>query len=146
MCVYGVSSISPGNGLLSLRGSNSQMPEATFQSPLRVSKKSCSLNLFCKWEHTIITITSELFNVSKFIQSIHFVQLNHQLFFTGFLNLDTSKLKRQIRDIQKPNRHILRDAVSSLSLNELKNLESGVQKGLSRVRSIKVLYYQHSGS
>nr|XP_025608662.1 floral homeotic protein AGAMOUS isoform X2 [Arachis hypogaea] len=50
---------------------------------------------------------------------------------------ESSKLRRQIRDIQNLNRHILGEALSSLSLKELKNLESRLQKGLSRVRSRK---------
>ncbi|QHN77799.1 Agamous-like MADS-box protein [Arachis hypogaea] len=36
------------------------------------------------------------------------------------------------------HRHILGEALSSLSLKELKNLESRLEKGLSRVRSRKV--------
>ncbi|XP_052108271.1 agamous-like MADS-box protein MADS1 isoform X2 [Arachis duranensis] len=50
---------------------------------------------------------------------------------------ESSKLRRQIRDIQNLNRHILGEALSSLSLKELKNLESRLEKGLSRVRSRK---------
>lgn len=38
------------------------------------------------------------------------------------------------------SRHILGEALSSLSLKELKNLESRLEKGLSRVRSRKVQY------
>nr|KYP73367.1 Agamous-like MADS-box protein AGL5 [Cajanus cajan] len=56
---------------------------------------------------------------------------------TQFYQHESSKLKRQIRDIQNLNRHILGEALSSLSLKELKNLESRLEKGLSRVRSRK---------
>ncbi|KAL5126396.1 Agamous-like MADS-box protein AGL5 [Glycine soja] len=56
---------------------------------------------------------------------------------TQFYQQEASKLKRQIRDIQNLNRHILGEALSSLSLKELKNLESRLEKGLSRVRSRK---------
>ncbi|QCE01682.1 agamous-like MADS-box protein AGL1 isoform X2 [Vigna unguiculata] len=56
---------------------------------------------------------------------------------TQFYQQESSKLKRQIRDIQNLNRHILGEALSSLSLKELKNLESRLEKGLSRVRSRK---------
>ncbi|KAK7276781.1 hypothetical protein RIF29_17927 [Crotalaria pallida] len=54
-----------------------------------------------------------------------------------FYQQESSKLKRQIRDIQNLNRHILGESLSSLSLKELKNLESRLEKGLSRVRSRK---------
>ncbi|KAL2582585.1 hypothetical protein GLYMA_14G019650v4 [Glycine max] len=54
-----------------------------------------------------------------------------------FYQQEASKFKRQIRDIQNLNRHILGEALSSLSLKELKNLESRLEKGLSRVRSRK---------
>ncbi|XLU30801.1 hypothetical protein S245_066867 [Arachis hypogaea] len=57
---------------------------------------------------------------------------------TQFYQQESSKLRRQIRDIQNLNRHILGEALSSLSLKELKNLESRLEKGLSRVRSRKV--------
>ncbi|KAG4402840.1 hypothetical protein AAZX31_02G270600 [Glycine max] len=56
---------------------------------------------------------------------------------TQFYQQEASKLKRQIRDIQNLNRHILGEGLSSLSLKELKNLESRLEKGLSRVRSRK---------
>ncbi|XP_072084550.1 uncharacterized protein [Arachis hypogaea] len=60
---------------------------------------------------------------------------------TQFYQQESSKLRRQIRDIQNLNRHILGEALSSLSLKELKNLESRLEKGLSRVRSRKVLFF-----
>ncbi|KAK7276780.1 hypothetical protein RIF29_17926 [Crotalaria pallida] len=56
---------------------------------------------------------------------------------TQFYQQESSKLKRQIRDIQNLNRHILGESLSSLSLKELKNLESRLEKGLGRVRSRK---------
>ncbi|RZB67017.1 Metal tolerance protein C2 [Glycine soja] len=58
-------------------------------------------------------------------------------FTNAFYQQEASKFKRQIRDIQNLNRHILGEALSSLSLKELKNLESRLEKGLSRVRSRK---------
>lgn len=56
---------------------------------------------------------------------------------TQFYQQESSKLRRQIHDIQNLNRHILGEALSSLSLKELKNLEGRLEKGLSRVRSRK---------
>ncbi|KAL1332285.1 hypothetical protein HN51_061114 [Arachis hypogaea] len=56
---------------------------------------------------------------------------------TQYYQQESTKLKRQIREIQNLNRHILGEALSTLSLKELKNLESRLEKGLSRVRSRK---------
>ncbi|KAJ7960693.1 MADS box transcription factor AGAMOUS [Quillaja saponaria] len=56
---------------------------------------------------------------------------------TQFYQQESSKLQRQIRDIQNLNRHILGEALSSLSFKELKNLEGRLEKGISRVRSKK---------
>ncbi|KAE9606331.1 putative transcription factor, K-box [Lupinus albus] len=63
-----------------------------------------------------------------------YLKLIHRI---SFYQQESSKLKRQIRDIQNLNRHILGESLSSLSLKELKNLESRLEKGLSRVRSRK---------
>ncbi|KAH0924758.1 hypothetical protein HID58_017014 [Brassica napus] len=51
---------------------------------------------------------------------------------------ESSKLRRQIRDIQNLNRHILGESLGSLNLKELKNLEGRLEKGIGRVRSKKV--------
>ncbi|XP_015953263.1 agamous-like MADS-box protein MADS1 [Arachis duranensis] len=56
---------------------------------------------------------------------------------TQYYQQESTKMKRQIREIQNLNRHILGEALSTLSLKELKNLESRLEKGLSRVRSRK---------
>ncbi|KAL5794652.1 hypothetical protein ACOSP7_003246 [Xanthoceras sorbifolium] len=56
---------------------------------------------------------------------------------TQYYQQETTKLKRQIREIQNLNRHILGEAISSLSLKELKNLEGRLEKGIGRIRSKK---------
>ncbi|CAN8286786.1 unnamed protein product [Cochlearia groenlandica] len=56
---------------------------------------------------------------------------------TQYYQQESSKLRRQIRDIQNLNRHILGESLGSLNLKELKNLEGRLEKGLSRVRSKK---------
>ncbi|ESQ53005.1 hypothetical protein EUTSA_v10017047mg [Eutrema salsugineum] len=56
---------------------------------------------------------------------------------TQYYQQESSKLRRQIRDIQNLNRHILGESLGSLNLKELKNLESRLEKGISRVRSKK---------
>ncbi|XP_024182869.1 agamous-like MADS-box protein MADS1 isoform X4 [Rosa chinensis] len=50
---------------------------------------------------------------------------------------EASKLRRQIREIQNSNRHILGEALSTLNVKELKNLEGRLEKGISRIRSKK---------
>ncbi|KAF5948334.1 hypothetical protein HYC85_014291 [Camellia sinensis] len=56
---------------------------------------------------------------------------------TQFYQQESTKLRRQIKDIQNSNRHILGEALSSLTFKELKNLESRLEKAISRVRSKK---------
>ncbi|XP_004309724.1 PREDICTED: floral homeotic protein AGAMOUS-like isoform 2 [Fragaria vesca subsp. vesca] len=54
-----------------------------------------------------------------------------------FYQQEASKLRRQIREIQNSNRHILGEALSTLNVKELKNLEGRLEKGISRIRSKK---------
>ncbi|KAK6919663.1 Transcription factor, K-box [Dillenia turbinata] len=61
----------------------------------------------------------------------------HTLNCPQFYQQESSKLRRQIKDIQNLNRHILGEALGSLNLKELKNLEGRLEKGLSRIRSKK---------
>ncbi|KAG8659856.1 hypothetical protein MANES_02G085501v8, partial [Manihot esculenta] len=56
---------------------------------------------------------------------------------TQFYQQESSKLRRQIREIQNLNRHILGEALSTLTFKELKNLEGRLEKGISRIRSKK---------
>ncbi|KAK6238449.1 hypothetical protein QUC31_003918 [Theobroma cacao] len=55
----------------------------------------------------------------------------------SFYQQEASKLRRQIRDVQNMNRHILGEALSTLTFKELKNLEGRLEKGISRIRSKK---------
>ncbi|RXH90347.1 hypothetical protein DVH24_032704 [Malus domestica] len=56
---------------------------------------------------------------------------------------EASKLRRQIREIQNSNRHILGESLSTLKVKELKNLEGRLEKGISRIRSKKETELQH---
>ncbi|XVF60801.1 hypothetical protein PTKIN_Ptkin08bG0077100 [Pterospermum kingtungense] len=56
---------------------------------------------------------------------------------TQFYQQEATKLRRQIRDVQNMNRHILGEALSSLTFKELKNLEGRLEKGISRIRTKK---------
>ncbi|KAG7010422.1 Agamous-like MADS-box protein AGL1, partial [Cucurbita argyrosperma subsp. argyrosperma] len=60
-----------------------------------------------------------------------------------FYQQEASKLKRQIREIQNSNRHILGEALSSLSLKDLKSLEGRLERGISKVRAKKEMELQN---
>ncbi|WRX09837.1 Transcription factor, partial [Theobroma cacao] len=61
----------------------------------------------------------------------------------SFYQQEASKLRRQIRDVQNMNRHILGEALSTLTFKELKNLEGRLEKGISRIRSKKEVELQN---
>ncbi|XP_027101517.2 floral homeotic protein AGAMOUS isoform X2 [Coffea arabica] len=50
---------------------------------------------------------------------------------------EASKLRAQISNLQNSNRNMLGESLGSLNLRELKNIESKVERGISRVRSKK---------
>ncbi|PON69416.1 MADS-box transcription factor [Parasponia andersonii] len=54
-----------------------------------------------------------------------------------FYQQESSKLRRQIRELQNSNRHILGEAISSMSFKDLKSLEGRLERGMSRIRSKK---------
>nr|BAG24495.1 PLENA-like MADS-box protein [Torenia fournieri] len=56
---------------------------------------------------------------------------------TQFYQQEAAKLRRQIREIQNSNRQILGEGVTSMPLKELKNMESKVEKAISRIHSKK---------
>ncbi|KAF7139988.1 hypothetical protein RHSIM_Rhsim06G0119100 [Rhododendron simsii] len=56
---------------------------------------------------------------------------------TQFYQQESNKLRRQIKDIQNSNRHILGEALSALTFKEVKNLETKLEKAISRIRSKK---------
>ncbi|XP_057764226.1 floral homeotic protein AGAMOUS-like isoform X3 [Salvia miltiorrhiza] len=50
---------------------------------------------------------------------------------------ESSKLRAQINNTQNHNRQMLGEALGALTLRDLKNLESKVEKGISRIRTKK---------
>nr|AIZ95408.1 MADS12 [Apostasia odorata] len=50
---------------------------------------------------------------------------------------EASKLRHQIQILQNANRHLMGDSLSSLSIKELKQLESRLERGITRIRSKK---------
>ncbi|PIA41347.1 hypothetical protein AQUCO_02200039v1 [Aquilegia coerulea] len=58
-----------------------------------------------------------------------------------FYQQESSKMKQQIEILQNSNRHLMGEALSCLSIKELKQLESRLEKGISRIRSKKVNHF-----
>ncbi|KAE7996332.1 hypothetical protein FH972_001063 [Carpinus fangiana] len=56
---------------------------------------------------------------------------------TQFYQQEAAKLRGQIRGVQDSNRRMLGEALSELSLKELRNLEKNLEKGINKIRSKK---------
>ncbi|KAI4324199.1 hypothetical protein L6164_023754 [Bauhinia variegata] len=50
---------------------------------------------------------------------------------------ESAKLRHQIQMLQNSNRHLIGDALSTLTVKELKQLENRLERGISRIRSKK---------
>uniref|UniRef100_A0ACD5XPA3 Uncharacterized protein n=1 Tax=Avena sativa TaxID=4498 RepID=A0ACD5XPA3_AVESA len=50
---------------------------------------------------------------------------------------ESSKLRHQIQMLQNTNKHLVGDSVGNLSLKELKQLESRLEKGIAKIRARK---------
>ncbi|XP_041991406.1 floral homeotic protein AGAMOUS-like isoform X1 [Salvia splendens] len=50
---------------------------------------------------------------------------------------ESSKLRTQINNLQNQNRQVLGEALGALSLRDLKNLETKVEKGIGKIRTKK---------
>nr|AAT46102.1 AGAMOUS-like protein [Akebia trifoliata] len=54
-----------------------------------------------------------------------------------FYQQESLKLRQQIGNLQNLNRHLMGEALGSMSIKELKQLETRIEKGISRIRSKK---------
>nr|AAS01765.1 MADS-box protein 1 [Eustoma grandiflorum] len=54
-----------------------------------------------------------------------------------FYQQESKKLRQQIQVLQNSNRHLMGEGLSSLNVKELKQLESRLERGISRTRSKK---------
>ncbi|WVZ88914.1 hypothetical protein U9M48_035381 [Paspalum notatum var. saurae] len=61
------------------------------------------------------------------------LELNAQQYYQQ----ESAKLRNQIQMLQNTNRHLVGDSVGNLSLKELKQLESRLEKGISKIRARK---------
>ncbi|XP_068313362.1 agamous-like MADS-box protein AGL11 isoform X3 [Pyrus communis] len=50
---------------------------------------------------------------------------------------ESAKLRQQIQMLQNSNRHLMGDALSTLSMKELKQVENRLERGITRIRSKK---------
>ncbi|KAL9379739.1 hypothetical protein Peur_028221 [Populus x canadensis] len=50
---------------------------------------------------------------------------------------ESAKIRQQIQLLQNSNRHLMGEAVSNLSVKELKQLENRLERGMTRIRSKK---------
>ncbi|XP_064965203.1 agamous-like MADS-box protein MADS1 isoform X1 [Musa acuminata AAA Group] len=55
---------------------------------------------------------------------------------------ESAKLRHQIQILQNANRHLMGDALSSLNVKELKQLENRLERSITRIRSKKVICYR----
>ncbi|XP_068322744.1 floral homeotic protein AGAMOUS-like isoform X2 [Pyrus communis] len=56
---------------------------------------------------------------------------------TQYYQQEAAKLRAQIVKLQNDNRNMMGDALSSISVKDLKSLENKLEKGISRIRSKK---------
>nr|QGR27128.1 floral homeotic C-class protein [Eriobotrya japonica] len=56
---------------------------------------------------------------------------------TQYYQQEAAKLRAQIVKLQNDNRNMMGDALSSMSVKDLKSLENKLEKGISRIRSKK---------
>ncbi|XP_008786399.2 agamous-like MADS-box protein AGL11 [Phoenix dactylifera] len=61
------------------------------------------------------------------------IEVNSQQYYQQ----ESAKLRRQIQILQNANRHLMGDALSSLSVKELRQLENRLERGITRIRSKK---------
>ncbi|KAL6840307.1 hypothetical protein ACP4OV_030117 [Aristida adscensionis] len=54
-----------------------------------------------------------------------------------YFQQEAAKLRQQIQTLQNSNRHLMGESIGNMTPKELKNLESRLEKGISRIRSKK---------
>nr|KAJ0213730.1 hypothetical protein LSAT_V11C400175740 [Lactuca sativa] len=55
-----------------------------------------------------------------------------------FYQQEAAKLRQQIANLQNQNRNIMGESLGNMPAKDLKNLESKLEKGISRIRSKKI--------
>ncbi|XP_047950133.1 agamous-like MADS-box protein AGL11 isoform X2 [Salvia hispanica] len=62
---------------------------------------------------------------------------------TQFYQQESKKLRQQIQMMQNFNSHLTGDGLASLSVKEMKQLESRLERGIARIRAKKVQNHDH---
>ncbi|XP_074567270.1 agamous-like MADS-box protein AGL11 [Curcuma longa] len=113
-------------------------------------KKAYELSVLCDAEVALIVFSSRgrLYeyansNINSTIErykkasdsssSSGIVDVNSQQYFQQ----ESAKLRNQIQILQNANRHLLGDALSTLNIKELKQLENRLERSMTRIRSKK---------
>nr|AFU81323.1 D-class MADS-box-like protein [Orchis italica]AFU81325.1 D-class MADS-box-like protein [Orchis italica] len=110
-------------------------------------KKAYELSVLCDAEVALIVFstrgrlyeysnngtksTIERYKKASANSSTSAVEINSQQYYQQ----EAAKLRHQIQILQNANRHLMGDGLGSLSIKELKQLETRLERGLSRVRS-----------
>ncbi|KAH7545075.1 hypothetical protein FEM48_Zijuj01G0054700 [Ziziphus jujuba var. spinosa] len=108
-------------------------------------KKAYELSVLCDAEVALIVFSSRgrLYDVKSTIE--RYKKACSDSSNTGsvseanaqFYQQEAAKLRSQIGSVQKQNREMLGECLSSLSLKDLKNLEGKLERGISKIRSKK---------
>ncbi|URE44599.1 hypothetical protein MUK42_14804 [Musa troglodytarum] len=113
-------------------------------------KKAYELSVLCDAEVALVVFSSrgrlyEYANISVKATIERYNKACSDTTGTGSLSvvnaqhyqLESAKLRQQINNIQSTNRNLMGEALSSMSLRDLKQLENKLEKGMSKIRTKK---------
>ncbi|XP_039145577.1 agamous-like MADS-box protein AGL5 [Dioscorea cayenensis subsp. rotundata] len=88
------------------------------------------------WAHISIKSTIEWYKkaIADNSNSGCIIEVNSQQYYQK----EATKLRHQIQILQNANRHLAGEGLSSLTIKELKQLESRLERGIARIRSKKL--------
>ncbi|KAL3615155.1 Floral homeotic protein AGAMOUS [Castilleja foliolosa] len=140
-----------GRGKIEIkRIENMKIRQVTFRKRHNgLLKRAYELAVLCDAELALIVFTSQgrLYDyasnsmkatIERYQKTYSDASTNGSIFInTEYYQQESSKLNALICSLQNQNRNILGESLGGLSLRELKNLESSVERGLSKIRSKK---------
>ncbi|XP_029124840.1 agamous-like MADS-box protein AGL11 isoform X3 [Cajanus cajan] len=113
-------------------------------------KKAYELSVLCDAEVALIVFSSRgrLYeysnnNIRSTIERYKKASSDHSSTSTTteinaqYYQQESAKLRQQIQMLQNSNRHLMGDALSTLTVKELKQLENRLERGITRIRSKK---------
>ncbi|XP_020959103.1 agamous-like MADS-box protein AGL11 isoform X4 [Arachis ipaensis] len=114
-------------------------------------KKAYELSVLCDAEVALIVFSSRgrLYeysnnNIRSTIERYKKACSDHSCTSTAteinaqYYQQESAKLRQQIQMLQNSNRHLMGDALSTLTVKELKQLENRLERGITRIRSKKI--------